>query len=115
MLGADNVERAARFWAAALGYEVVSFPESDNEFTILRPPDQVGTRLAVQRSETPAQQAPRVHLDLVVESAAEQASEIDRLVELGARRVAWDYPERADFVVLADPDDNRFCIVDASA
>jgi hypothetical protein len=50
-----------------------------------------------------------------VDSAAEQATEVDRLVELGARRVEWDlYPPDPDFVVLADPDDNLFCVVELS-
>ncbi len=113
VLGADDVERAVRFWANAFGYEVVSFPGSDDDFTILRPPDRHGTRIAVHRSTTPVQERPRVHLDLVVDSAAEQTSEIDRLVSLGATRVPWDYPPDPDFVVLADPEGNRFCIVDA--
>jgi hypothetical protein len=33
----------------------------------------------------------------------------------GASEVGWDlYPDGPDFVVLADPDDNRFCVVDES-
>lgn len=114
VLGADDVERAVGFWAGAFGYDVVRFPGSDDGFTILVPPDRQGTRIAVHRSITPVQERPRVHLDLVVDSAAEQASEIDRLVGLGAERVPWDYPSNPDFVVLADPEGNRFCVVDAS-
>jgi len=114
VLGADDVERAVNFWANAVGYEVVTFPDSDDDFTILVPPDRVGTRLAVHRSLSPIQERPRVHVDLVVDSAAEQSSEIERLVGLGATRVRWDYPADPDFVVLADTEGNRFCIVDAS-
>jgi catechol 2,3-dioxygenase-like lactoylglutathione lyase family enzyme len=114
VLGADDVDRAVAFWAAVFGYDVVRFADSANDFTLLRPPDGVGTRIALQRSVTPVQDQPRVHLDLVVDSAAEQAAEIDRLVGLGATRVAWDYPDDPDFVVLADTEGNRFCIVDAS-
>ena len=114
VLGADDVERAVTFWANVFDYEVVSFPGSDDGFTILVPPEGRGTRIAVHRSITPVQDRPRVHLDLVVDSAAEQASEVDRLVRLGATRVPWDYPSDPDFVVLADPEGNRFCIVDAS-
>ncbi|HMK13102.1 MAG TPA: VOC family protein, partial [Acidimicrobiales bacterium] len=55
-----------------------------------------------------------VHVDLVVDSAEEQSAEVDRLVELGATRVAWTYPDDPDFVVLADTEGNRFCVVDAS-
>lgn len=71
--------------------------------------------LALQYSETPAQEHPRVHLDLAVDDAAEQASEVERLVSLGAARVDWGlYPADPDFVVLADPEGNRFCVVDLS-
>lgn len=32
---------------------------------------------------------------------------------LGARRVDWDScPDDADFVVLADPDGNIYCVID---
>lgn len=69
----------------------------------------------MQRSETPVREHPRLHLDLVVADAAEQAAEVRRLVSLGADRVDWDlYPDDPDFVVLADPEGNRFCIVDTS-
>lgn len=115
MLGAADVERAVTFWSHALGYRPHQFPDTDNEFTILIPPSGEGTRVALQLADTPAQDHPRVHLDLVVDDAAEQAAEIERLVGLGATRVPWDtYPADPDFVVLADPDGNRFCIVDAS-
>jgi hypothetical protein len=71
--------------------------------------------IALQRSQTPLQDHPRLHFDLHVADAAEQKAEAARLVGLGAQPVEWDsYPEDADFVVLADPDGNRFCIVDLS-
>jgi predicted enzyme related to lactoylglutathione lyase len=115
VLGADEVDRAVSFWSAVLGYQPVRFPDADNEFTILVPPSGEGTRIALQRSETGPEAHPRVHLDLVVDDAAEQAAEIERLVGLGATRVPWDsYPVDPDFVVLADPEGNRFCVVDAS-
>ena len=114
IFGAEDVDRAVAFWASVFGYEVVTFPDSENDFTILVPPDRVGTRIAVQRSVTSVQDRPRIHVDLVVDTAVEQSSEIDRLVMLGATRVEWDYPDDPDFVVLADTEGNRFCIVDAS-
>ena len=114
VLGADDADRAASFWAKVLEYEVVRFPDSEDDFTILVPPDRVGTRVAVHRSSVSVQEQPRVHLDLVVDSAVEQASEVERLVSLGATRVPWDYPSDTDVVVLADTEGNRFCVVDAS-
>ena len=44
----------------------------------------------------------RTHLDLHVAGEKEQQSEVERLISLGARRVAWVYPDGAHFVVLAD-------------
>jgi catechol 2,3-dioxygenase-like lactoylglutathione lyase family enzyme len=117
VLGASDVDRAVRFWSAVLGYDPVTFADDDDpddDFTILVPPGRVGTRVAVHHSEVPAQEQPRVHVDLVVDSADEQAAEVARLIELGAARPAWNYPADPDFVVLADTEGNRFCVVDAS-
>ena len=114
VLGAEDVERAVAFWSQALGYDPVAFDDSANGFTILVPPSKVGTRVALQRSDTPVQAEPRVHVDLVVDTAAEQSAEVARLVALGATVVEdWAYPDDPDFVVLADTEGNRFCIVDA--
>lgn len=111
-LGVTDVERAADFWTRALGYEVRR-DGFGGWSTVLIPPDGTGVKIASQRSETPPRDHPRLHLDLHVADAAEQATETARLVALGAERVDWDsYPADPDFVVLADPDGNRFCIVD---
>jgi catechol 2,3-dioxygenase-like lactoylglutathione lyase family enzyme len=111
-LGVADVPRAATFWCEALGYEVRS-DGFGGWATVLTAPDGSGLKIALQRSDTVPQDHPRMHLDLHVADAVEQATEIARLVSLGARQVEWDsYPEDPDFVVLADPDGNRFCVVD---
>ena len=112
VLGVTDRARAAEFWCAALGYRV-----REDGFggwaKVLVPPGGTGTVIALQVSETPPEDYPRHHLDLHAASAAEQEVEADRLVSLGARRVAWDrFPEDPDFIVLADTEGNRFCIVD---
>ena len=43
--------------------------------------------------------------------ATDWKAEVERLLGLGARHVDWHYPDDADYVVLADPDGNRFCVV----
>jgi len=79
------------------------------------PAGGAGPKIALQRSETPPQDHPRLHLYLHVSSAAEQTAEAERLLAIGAERVEWDsYPDDPDFIVLADPDGNRFCVVDLS-
>jgi catechol 2,3-dioxygenase-like lactoylglutathione lyase family enzyme len=113
-LGVTDVQRAAEFWSAALGYQL-----REDGFggwaKVLVPQDGAGTPIALQRSQTPPQDHPRLHFDLHVADAAEQEAEAARLVSLGATRVDWDsYPEDPDFIVLADPDGNLFCIVDLS-
>ncbi len=114
VLGTTDMGRAVNFWTQALGY-VVSKGGTGERWTELTPAQGPGAGLALQYSETPAEEHPRIHLDLSVADAAEQAAEADRLVSLGAKRVDWDlYPANPDFVVLADPDDNRFCVVNLS-
>ena len=109
------MERAVAFWSEALSLEPVWFDEAENGFTILRPPSGEGTRVAIQQSDTAADPHPRHHVDLIVDTAAEQSAEVDRLVSIGATLVDWDlYPDDPDFVVLADTEGNRFCVVDAS-
>ena len=111
VLGVDDVARATRFWCSALDYVPRDEPDDDT-WIILVPREGPGAQLALMLSETPVQEYPRIHLDLY---AADQAAEVERLLTLGAERVDWDrYPDDADFVVLADPDRNRFCVIDAS-
>lgn len=114
VLGVSDVPRATEFWREALGYDVRT-DGFGGWGTVLTPPGGSGPAVALQRSDTPPQDHPRLHLDLHVASVAEQEAEAARLVSLGADRVDWDsYPDDPDFVVLADPDGNRFCIVDLS-
>jgi catechol 2,3-dioxygenase-like lactoylglutathione lyase family enzyme len=111
VMGASDVRRAAAFWTAALGYVPREEPEDD--WVVLVHPEGAGAQLSLGLSETPVQERPRVHLDLYAGDAADQAAEVERLVGLGARRVDWDpYPEDADFIVLADTEGNRFCVID---
>lgn len=114
VVGAEDVARAVAFWSETLGYRAVAFDDADDGFTILVPPSGEGTRVGIHRSAAPVQGHPRVHLDLIVDSAAEQELEVNRLVGLGATRVPWEYPDDPDFVVLADTEGNRFCVVDTS-
>jgi hypothetical protein len=41
----------------------------------------------------------------------QRETEVERLVEIGARRYPWRYETGGDFVVLEDPDGNLFCVV----
>lgn len=114
VIGVVDLPRAVAFWTSALDLVVAAEWQSDR-WTTLHHSDASGRALGLQLSESPAESRPRLHLDLFVDSAAEQEAEVERLVGLGAQRIDWPlYPPDADFVALADPDDNIFCVVDLS-
>ena len=102
VVNVSDVGRAADFWRGALGYS------ADRRNPAFLLPDGEGVRLHLDETD-------RMHLDLWADDRDEQLAEVERLVGLGATRVPWDYPNDADFVVLADPDGNLFCVIDTSA
>lgn len=105
--GVSDVPRAVAFWCAALGYKPLREPETD--WAILVPADGEGQQMAITLVSSRPEDHQRHHVDLY---ASDRAAEVERLMALGAERVAWHYPEGADYVVLADPDGNRFCVVE---
>jgi catechol 2,3-dioxygenase-like lactoylglutathione lyase family enzyme len=105
----DDLQRQTEFWAAALDYVPRDDPSS-GDFVLMRPRDGVGPNLSLDRVRSEVHIPPRIHLDLYAE---DQAAEVARLIGLGATEVHWDKrPPDADYVILADPEGNRFCVVD---
>jgi len=112
VINVARVDRASAFWRAALGYVPRRQYPEDADFVILVPPTGAGAHLALNESDSPPEEIPHVHLDLYAGDADDQATEVERLVGLGASRVDWPfYDDDADYIVLADPDGNRFCVV----
>jgi predicted enzyme related to lactoylglutathione lyase len=109
----DDLSRQTAFWSAALDYDPRQTdlrPGSD--FVLLRPRDGAGPNLALDAMRSTVQLPPRIHLDLYAE---DQPAEVERLKALGATEVHWDgRPPDADYVIMADPEGNRFCVIDAS-
>jgi catechol 2,3-dioxygenase-like lactoylglutathione lyase family enzyme len=96
----DDLEAAARFWAAALGARI-------------HPPDQPGPYVSLDPSRGPVtlevqrvDHDSRVHLDIVADDVA---AEVARLERLGARRHA----DVHDWVVMEAPTGQRFCVIPA--
>jgi catechol 2,3-dioxygenase-like lactoylglutathione lyase family enzyme len=104
--GVRDVPRAIAFWCEALGYGPLREPSGD--WAILAPREGSGVQLAISLVTSEAENHQRHHLDLY---ATDRSAEVKRLLALGAVRVDWRYPDDADYVVLADPDGNRFCVV----
>jgi len=111
VLRVDDLQRQTDFWQAALGYERRA--EAENlDFVLLGPRDGVGPNLSLDRVRSTLQIPPRLHLDLYTD---DQAGEVERLLALGATAVHWEKrPPDADYVILADLEGNRFCVVDVS-
>jgi predicted enzyme related to lactoylglutathione lyase len=110
VLRVDDLQRQTEFWEAALDY--VRRDLASDDFILLRPRDGVGPNLSLDNVPSTVQVPPRLHLDLYTE---DQAGEVERLKALGATEVHWDKrPPDADYVILVDPEGNRFCVVDIS-
>ncbi len=128
--------RVAAFWAEALGYQQqdppggfasweafltsIGVPEANwNDANAIVDPEHIGPRLFFQRVDQPKTLKNRVHLDLNVShrpGTAEHRSralvhaEADRLIGLGATRVA-EFDENGEFwIVMQDIEGNEFCL-----
>lgn len=113
--GVRDVPRAIAFWTAALDYKPLREPSDDWAILVPSrgpsegPSEGQGAQMAITKVSSSAHDHQRHHLDLY---AADRAKEVERLIALGAQRVDWRYPEGADYVVLADPDGNTFCVIE---
>ena len=105
----DDLARQLAFWRAALDYEPAYEP--DDDFVLLKPRSGAGPNVSLDAVRSTLNIPPRIHLDLY---ADDQGAEVQRLLALGATEVHWDKrPPDADYVILADPEGNRFCVIDA--
>jgi hypothetical protein len=105
----DDLPGQLAFWTEALDYVPREAPE-DN-WAVLRPRSGSGPNISLSAKPSQVQQGPRIHLDLYSE---DQAGDIERLLALGATRPHEpNRPANADYVILADPEGNRFCVVGA--
>ena len=110
VLRVDDLRRQTEFWAAVLDY--VPREEQSDDFVLLRPKDGKGPNLSLDCVRSELHIPPRIHLDLYTD---DQAGEVRRLIALGATEVLWgNRPADADYIILADPEGNRFCVVDVT-
>jgi hypothetical protein len=106
VVDAQDPARLARWWAEALGYVIVH--EAPDEVEIRRTPDELPGLLFGSAPDVKAGKN-RLHIDLRPD---DQESEVERLVDMGARPV--DIGQRnVPWVVLADPEGNEFCVLTA--
>ncbi|MFD0558828.1 hypothetical protein FB566_4784 [Stackebrandtia endophytica] len=101
-MNTPDPQRLADWWVTALNGEIT---QNHGDFIFTR---SGGTGLAFQRAD--AVEPNKIHFDLMAEN---RESEVDRLVSLGARRVADREAPGIQWTVLADPDGNEFCVTEA--
>lgn len=106
----QDLEAQIAFWSAALDYAVRE--PVDVDFALLHDPARLGPSVSLDAHPSERVLPPRIHLDLY---ADDQATEVARLTGLGAREVHWDRrPPDADYLIMEDPEGNRFCVIDAA-
>jgi hypothetical protein len=87
-----NLEPQLDLWCCALDYELRE--SATDDFVVLRTRAGDGPNVSLDLSRSERVLPPRIHLDLF---ADDQAREVQRLSELGARMVHWaGRPEDAD-------------------
>lgn len=121
IIDCHDLDRAAGFWCAVLGYQRGSGGEgwlsiapwapdggpSDHELRTGAVPSIIAFVLVPEEKTVKN----RVHVD-VTPTDRSQLEEVERLIGLGARRIdigQGDVP----WVVMADPEGNEFCVMPA--
>ena len=98
------------FWADVLGYRVTERSDGPKDFYVgLEGPAGSGPTVLVVRTPDTKQSKNRLHIDVNATDRT-QDEEVERIVALGASRVDVGQGEQ-DWVVLADPEGNEFCVL----
>src|SRR5215471_124491 len=92
-------EPMVSFWQRALHYR--SKEAKQDGFVVLFDPEGKSPSLAFQARDRRRARRSWVHLDLHTDN---QEQEVNRLLQLGARKYPWGYQRGSNFVVLEDPD-----------
>src|SRR3954469_13152913 len=99
----------AQWWGEVLGWPVQQHPSGIHWLSETGGYDVLPLLVFVPVPEEKSVKN-RLHLD-VSPSGCDQAEELERLLGLGARRVDVGQGDDARFIVLADPEDNEFCLL----
>jgi catechol 2,3-dioxygenase-like lactoylglutathione lyase family enzyme len=103
VINCADLERMSAFWAAAL--DLTPDPPDDDTFRVLRGPR---VNVSLQVAQTPVTARDQMHFDLYT---GDQAGEVRRLRDLGATYLRHNEDPDDDYVVMADPEGNQFCVV----
>lgn len=110
VLDCADLDRAADFWCATLGYVALPKEAGSGPYRVLLPADGSGIELLLQEVPDSKATKNRMHLDLRV---LDLDAEVSRLIALGARYATGESLQNNGWVwyVLLDPDGNEFCVL----
>ncbi|MFB8103880.1 MULTISPECIES: VOC family protein [unclassified Streptomyces] len=100
----------ARFWSGVLGWETAG---GQGEDAAILPPDGAGFRIRFLPGQEPKTGQNRAHFDLTSASPEDQERTVARALEYGGRHIDVGQTPDEGHVVLADPDGNEFCVIEA--
>ena len=107
---AHDPRRLATFWAGVLGWEIVDDPD---DVVTLEPNDGTAYRIDFAQTQEPKPGQNQMHFDLTSTSPEEQQQTVARALELGAQHIDVGQRPEEGHVVLADPEGNEFCVIEA--
>lgn len=98
----------ARFWAELLGRRVV-----DEDDGVLLPGDERQVGLRFVAASTQKVGLNRLHLHLTSADPQGQRATVEKALSLGGRHLDVGQLPEEGHVVLSDPGDNEFCVIEA--
>lgn len=104
VIDCEDLEAQLDFWAAALEYRKIGVRDN---YGLLLPNERAHPPVLLQRVPEPKTAKTRVHFDLRVADVEAKAKQLE---DLGARRIDVGQPATADFIPMADPEGNEFCV-----
>jgi catechol 2,3-dioxygenase-like lactoylglutathione lyase family enzyme len=113
VLDCRDPELLARFWCEVLDFVVLD--REDDGTLEIGPREGFGgaqPTIILSRTDAPERAKPRLHID-VNATDRDQNAELERLLELGARRADIGQTGEEAWHVLADPEGNEFCLLKA--
>ena len=105
VLDAADPPALAKFWSAATGFAV---KVSNSDYAQLETDGSIGHFFLIKVPE-PKTAKNRCHMDF---KASDAEAEIERLVGLGAKKVARHEMYGFPWTVMQDPEGNEFCVSD---
>jgi hypothetical protein len=105
---ANDPSGLAGFWSGVLGREMIDDPEDG---PTLLPNDDTEFRISFASTQEQRWGPNQMHFDLTSTSLDDQQQIVARALELGGRHIDIGQLPEEGHVVLADPEDNEFCVI----